>query len=260
MLATVALVMWKSRTSESETSYRSKMEQENYVGKPCLICWERPQPENVIEFSCYHTTCDDCVRQLARFSYPPTCCERPLPEKNILRCISAGEMAALKSKAEERNMPLAKRWYCPDTSCGKCIPKKQLLVKGTRLARSRTYACPHCKVEICPRCRGHSHAGECPPADLGLTQVLALARNERWRKCNRCGTLTEKTDDSCNTMYCQCGATFCYVCGRNRANGRCACYWIEYARTVKTRIKKTAQAVTKVFSVSLSRPKYQPYF
>ncbi|KAL4965364.1 uncharacterized protein BDV14DRAFT_57916 [Aspergillus stella-maris] len=232
----------------------------NYNDWLCIICSERVPSENIIEFPCYHTICDDCVRKLAHFSYPPTCCERPLPEKSILRCISKEEMAALKSRVEERTTPLAKRWYCPDTSCGSWIPRKQLRVKGTRLTRSRTYACPHCNAAICSRCRGHSHIGECPPADLSLAQVLAVARDEKWRKCNRCGMLTEKTDDSCNTMYCQCGATFCYVCGKNRANGRCACYWNEYARTVKTRINNTARAFRRAFAIPFSRPKFQPCF
>ncbi|KAL4932285.1 uncharacterized protein BDV17DRAFT_192417 [Aspergillus undulatus] len=247
-----ALTMRKTRFIELDLispEKKMEMEQGSLACKPCLICWVRIQPENMVEFGCNHMNCRECVAQLSRFSFPPSCCDRPLPEEDILRCISAEEMATLKSKAEEQKTPLTKRWYCPDTSCGKWIPQKQLLVKGPRFIPSRKYACPHCKTSICSRCRGHGHDGACPPTDPNLTKVLAMADTEKWRKCNRCGTLTEKTDGSCNTMYCRCGAAFCYICGGNRANGRCACYWATYVRTVKTRAKDVARAVLGITEV-----------
>ncbi|KAL4915186.1 hypothetical protein BDW62DRAFT_131528 [Aspergillus aurantiobrunneus] len=93
----------------------------------CLICFEHKQPEELVEFVCWHNWCRGCVRQQAHYWFPPTCCERALSEKVILQCISAEEMETIKLKLEERTAPLSKRWYCPDVSCGKWIPPKRSL-------------------------------------------------------------------------------------------------------------------------------------
>ncbi|KAL4787552.1 hypothetical protein BJX76DRAFT_299853 [Aspergillus varians] len=163
--------------------------------------------EDMIEFVCRHYYCRDCVRQQARYRFPPTCCENPVPEQTVLQCLSANETATLKLKFKEQRTPLSKRWYCPDKSCGKWIHPKQLVVEGSRFSRSRTNTCPYCKVSICPRCRTHSHAGDCPPADINLVAVLALADSKKWRKCFHCGTLVEKIN-GCDSITCQCGVLF----------------------------------------------------
>ncbi|KAL4803930.1 hypothetical protein BDV18DRAFT_33421 [Aspergillus unguis] len=203
----------------------SEQEQVTRTKEFCFICADWKQSEQMVTLRCSHHECKDCIRKQAFSRFPPSCCDWKVSDEALLECLSREELAMLKSRSEERALPASKRWYCPGTSCRKWIPPEELLVKGSRLTCSRTYTCPYCQVNICYQCRQQVHEGKCPPdANAG---ILALAAQQNWARCKRCGILVERID-GCPAVRCQCGNNFCHFCGGKAYH--CNCLTRETAR------------------------------
>ncbi|KAH6887753.1 hypothetical protein B0T10DRAFT_574921 [Thelonectria olida] len=79
--------------------------------------------------------------------------------------------------------------------------------------------CPQCSTLTCPRCKGLSHANECPKNALPESFIHAAEKNN-WQKCRECGRYIERAT-GCAHMTCICGADFCYHCGARM--GTCNC-------------------------------------
>ncbi|KAL2836526.1 hypothetical protein BJY01DRAFT_55731 [Aspergillus pseudoustus] len=224
-VAFIKLDSWRRQSqpvypNSSSTQLGSVQENKEEDPIRCVICHEQKQPAEITELSCRHRHCIDCVRTWAdlyvsgQIPYPNFCCQKFEPAKSILPSIPEAEKQAFIDKMEEHRLPSHRRWYCPNPSCALWIRPKEMLVQGT--AFSRSFACPHCKADICPRCRGRGHSGDCP-ADEGRAALLKLASVEGWKQCGHCGNLVDPVGEDgkalagCKHVVCPCRVEIWYA-------------------------------------------------
>ncbi|KAL3460540.1 hypothetical protein BJX64DRAFT_182843 [Aspergillus heterothallicus] len=185
----------------------------------CIICHEQKQPAEMTELSCRHRHCVDCVRTWAglyisgQITYPNFCCKQFEPAKSVILSLPEPQRQEFIDKAEECHLPSHRRWYCPEPSCARWIRPGDMVVTGT--AFSRSFVCPYCKADICARCRGRGHPGDCP-TDEGRKALLKLANTKGWKQCGRCGNLVDPVGEDgkpiggCMHVVCPCRVEICY--------------------------------------------------
>ncbi|KAK9948166.1 hypothetical protein M0R45_003754 [Rubus argutus] len=104
-----------------------------------------------------------------------------------------------------------KYFYCPFKNCS------ALLVLEDEYVMDKSQ-CPHCKREVCLKCKVPWHTEfDCDKfqklRNNGEDEmVMQLAKKKKWRKCPNCNYYVEKKD-GCTHIKCRCGYGFCYNCG-----------------------------------------------
>ncbi|KAI1171298.1 hypothetical protein F4777DRAFT_565982 [Nemania sp. FL0916] len=175
--------------------------------RTCEACQDRKHFAELCRAPCNHEYCRQCLERLFRDAmvdeslFPPRCCRQPIPlDKSQLFLI--GEVVQeFREKALEFSTP--NRTYCHNASCASFIPPMNYL--------DMTASCDNCQSQTCTTCKRASHIGDCPN-DEQLQQVLQLAREQGWQRCQNCWGMVE-LNTGCNHMTCRCGFQFCYVCG-----------------------------------------------
>ncbi len=155
--------------------------------------------------------------------FPPRCCLKEVPLKDILSTLDKAQKELYKCKAAEYTLKPGDRWYCPNLNCQRWIPPSKL--HRLRVVGAK---CPSCDTRICGHCRGVEHlAGADCPQDSGLEATLEEAERQGWRRCHKCRALVELTS-GCRHITCKCGAQFCYTCGAKWCT--CSCREIDQLR------------------------------
>jgi hypothetical protein len=132
---------------------------------------------------------------------------------------------AYETKEREYLAPATMRVYC---ECGSFVaPMVAPEEKSSWLSLASSKLCWSCEARWCLRCAqrcggwGVPHA--CiPERRLGERRLAlgALQRGKDYQECpgGGCGRVVELAE-ACNQMSCQCGVSFCYICGKEAEAG-----------------------------------------
>ncbi|DBB02228.1 hypothetical protein WJX82_004492 [Trebouxia sp. C0006] len=139
-------------------------------------------------------------------------------------------------KLEDRQYPIP----CPhpgcstgiaDTECDSILRStqdRQLLAEMAAEASIPEASKLYCPYPKCSTLMNLWHQGQtCGEAKAATTEdgsLMPLAKQCRWRQCQRCKHMVELSH-GCNHMKCRCGADFCYQCGVEYRDGvvQCEC-------------------------------------
>lgn len=174
----------------------------------CISCFDDIPEKKGVKLPCRHDYCKLCFEQLVSTSiqheinFPPKCCLTDIPKKTIRDNLQPAACAAFDAKALEYAVPVADRYYCVSSSCGKWIDTRH--AKRT----NGTIKCPYCSVKLCTLCRGPQHPlNEDCPQDSSLNRTLEQAERAGWRRCYRCKAMVE-LNTGCRHITCKCRAEF----------------------------------------------------
>ncbi|KAI1352820.1 hypothetical protein F5Y01DRAFT_324069 [Xylaria sp. FL0043] len=203
-------------------SWAASRAQKKSPCRPCIACSDIKNVADLARAPCKHDYCGECLENLFRSAmideslFPPRCCHQDIPvDKNRL-FLGDDLVEQFTQKSIELTTP--NRTYCHQPTCSAFIPPKMI--------KDGIAQCPECKARTCETCKGATHAGDCP-SDIGLQQVLELARQEKWQRCPKCFTMVE-LDTGCFHMTCKCKAQFCYLCAAKWKT--CTCVQWDEAR------------------------------
>ncbi|KAI1764151.1 hypothetical protein GGR53DRAFT_520558 [Hypoxylon sp. FL1150] len=195
--------------------------------RACEACGDMKHFAELARAPCQHEYCRECLTHLFRDAaadeslFPPRCCKQPIPLDKSQPFLDFKVAQHYRKKAVEFSSP--RRVYC--YVCAAFIPPANQL--------NDTATCADCGFRTCISCKGARHGGDCPE-DEKLQQVLQLAREEGWQRCQNCWGMVE-LNTGCYHMTCRCGFQFCYVCGARWKTCRCV-QWDEprlYERAVE---------------------------
>ncbi|KAI0172598.1 hypothetical protein GGR52DRAFT_415183 [Hypoxylon sp. FL1284] len=187
--------------------------------RACEACGEVKHFAELARAPCQHEYCRQCLTHLFGAAatdeslFPPRCCKQPIPLDKSQPFLDSNVVRQYRKKAVEFSSP--HRVYC--YGCAAFIPPTN--------HKDDAATCSDCGCQTCISCKGAQHGGDCPE-DEKLQQVLQMAREEGWQRCQNCWCMVE-LDMGCYHMTCRCGFQFCYVCGARWKS--CACeQWDEH--------------------------------
>ena len=160
--------------------------------RQCVACREEKHRVAVVEVTCRHCYCNDCLDQLiqtalaACFRLPPQCCQQPIPMSAIGTLVPETIVKKYQDRLAEQERE--HNFFCCDESCAVLIPPSNI--------SDHTGRCPRCSELTCTMCRGSGEAHDCSE-DAALNEVLAAAIDSKWQRCPACGRIVEKTG-GCN--------------------------------------------------------------
>lgn len=195
----------------------------------CPICLESIQPDyQVVLGDCNHMCCAECTAEFLRIAavelkqYPVRCptCSGPL---NTQRCLSFligtdASFEALQSLALIKEH-MSNVLYCSNETCSAPFewlePPSSSSDAGDDIYR---VACPLCGSSTCVRCKTSWHVGKsCARFKREREDenaLVAMAHENKWQSCPRCGELIERWLGDCAFVVCRCGCGFCHECGK----------------------------------------------
>jgi hypothetical protein len=221
----------------------------------CIICYD-PFPSSSKPCKIPYATDDDryhylacipCLRtqflsaQENEINYPIKWQKHTLHPKQFPGAFSQTFVRAYEAKEVEYKAPALERVYC---ECGTFVAPmvgEDARMSWKTLASSKL--CPGCEARWClrcaQRCGGFGVPHECvPERRLGERRLAlgGLKKGKDFQICpgEGCGR-TIQLAEACNAMTCQCGTSFCYICGEPaepesehwmRADGGCPRYGI----------------------------------
>lgn len=185
-----ALLLWKQQLDEGGLAHGDI---HMALGLPtvpfsvqheCAACLGQFYEVELITASCSHRYCDGCIVRLLETSltdeklFPPRCCRQVLPLEEARCFINDATWERYIEKEIEHNDHA--RTYCSNPACSRYILPSDIRGSlGKCRSRSR---------RTCVRCKLVAHPGQCPDPD---EEVLALAREEGWRRCPNCRHMVE---------------------------------------------------------------------
>ena len=181
---------------QAEGSASASSRQGNWTRRrrQCDACIDRKHFTELYKAPCQHEYCRDCLAHLFQDAmvdeslFPPRCCKQHMPLEKCRFYLNSDIPSQFREKALEFSTP--DRTYCHNTNCGSFIPP-------TNCAHT-TATCSKCHSETCTMCKGALHGGDCPN-DEQLQQVLQLAREQGWQRCQSCSGMVE-LNIGCNHM------------------------------------------------------------
>lgn len=163
----------------------------------CAACRDRKHFAELARAPCGDEYCRTCLGRLFQDAmvdeslFPPRCCKMPIPLDRNRLFLSADIVHQFRKRALELSTP--NRTYCHNRQCAAFIP-------GTNYVNN-TASCNECQAQTCITCKGATHGGDCPN-DEQLQQVIQLARENGWQRCQNCWGMVELIT-GCNHMkYC----------------------------------------------------------
>lgn len=157
--------------------------------RPCLICDEKVQFNDLARLPCSHEYCRGCLKDLFTLCltdetlYPPRCCKQRIPETETqIRLFLGGKLLG-RFLARKLELDTPNRTYCHKADCSKFIPPQGI--------RGDTGTCPKCESRTCCICKGAAHQGSDCPKDESTQQLLTLASEKGWKACYQCRRMVE---------------------------------------------------------------------
>ncbi|KOS20501.1 hypothetical protein ESCO_005344 [Escovopsis weberi] len=181
----------------------------------CTACRDSFPASEMARCPCSHEYCGDCLRELFSAAmkdeslFPPRCCRQPIPLEANQTFLTAKIQDDFRAKSIEYGTP--NRTYCHEPTCSAFI--------STRFIFGDRAYCDQCGAVTCTTCKGAAHDEDCSE-DASTQEVLRLARENGWQRCQGCKSMVE-LNTGCNHMTCRCGSQFCYICGVQWK--KCAC-------------------------------------
>lgn len=155
----------------------------------CVACGDAKEYFEIMEMSCGHAYCRQCVRELfiASFKdeslFPPRCCRQPLTLESVDIFLTREIRDTFPEKEVE--FSTRDRVYCFNKPCSTFIaPANCNSIRG--------YArCQKCPTLTCLKCK-QKHYGRAPcPIDSEQQVVLDLAQQAGWQRCTECKPMVE---------------------------------------------------------------------
>ncbi|KAJ5740393.1 hypothetical protein N7493_000265 [Penicillium malachiteum] len=164
--------------------------------RKCASCLES---SDKIAFTgvCGHEYCYECARRLLLGAtrdetlYPPRCCRNVIHPMVVLSVLSYEELRAFSEKAVE--YATVNRLYCADERCSAFIPPFRI--------KDENGTCPKCNQQTHQTCHSFAHPGYDCPMEVGLDEVLNMAEERKWQRCDRCRRMVELVQ-GCNHITC----------------------------------------------------------
>ncbi|RYP46725.1 hypothetical protein DL768_007115 [Monosporascus sp. mg162] len=197
----------------------------------CEACGEPKHFAELARTPCRHEYCGGCLGRLFENAmvdetlFPPRCCRQPIPLQQNLLFLGGDVAQRFRRKAVEFSTP--NRTYCHNRRCRAFVPPSRYVRDdGDEGGTAVAARCGECGARTCTECKGAAHGGGDCPNDVPLQQVIQLAREQDWQRCQNCWTMVE-LNMGCNHMTCRCGFQFCYVCGSRWKTCQCE-HWDEH--------------------------------
>ncbi|KAI0377895.1 hypothetical protein F5Y04DRAFT_167402 [Hypomontagnella monticulosa] len=222
--------------------------------RPCNACGDEKPSAELAQTPCRHRYCRECLAQIFQHAsrdeslFPPRCCKQPIPLEENQVFLDANVIQEFRQKSVEFSTP--RRTYCHNSRCGRFIPPANYA--------NDTATCGGCGHRTCITCKGASHVGDCPN-DEQLQQVIQLAGQQHWQRCQNCSAMVE-LNMGCNHITCRCRYEFCYVCGARWKTCDCA-QWDEarlYERAAAVDARGNAQPAPRPAAVPQQNQDRQP--
>jgi len=194
--------------------------------KTCIICMDELDPDFVHTFSgCEHQGCRDCLMaflkgRILERKYPLTCpafkCKNEVTEFDLEILLDKTtferyQANSLGSIVEKNPINYS---CCPTPGC-------DYVFFITESDTSPDFKCPTCKKRYCLSCKVEWHVGTTCEAyqqwsiENGQSDDLfgQFVAGSKFKQCPTCKRWVEKVD-GCDAISCNCGANFCYRCGK----------------------------------------------
>ncbi|KAI0198035.1 hypothetical protein F4808DRAFT_271550 [Astrocystis sublimbata] len=162
--------------------------------RACEACGDQKHFAELCRAPCRHEYCRECLSHLFRDAmvdeslFPPRCCKQPIPLDMSQLFLDPNVIRQFRQKALEFSTP--NRTYCHNSSCGAFIPPSN--------CANTTATCGNCRAQTCIICKRDEHFGDCQE-DEQLQQVIQLAREQGWQRCQNCWGMVE-LNTGCNHM------------------------------------------------------------
>ena len=169
--------------SSSSTAARTSLVLER---SSCVSCGDEFVAFCVASVPCGHEYCQTCLQTVLRNSltdealFPPRCCRQPFDFDGIRRFLTPELLSQYHEKKIE--FRTANRIYCSNLECSLFLHPENISVDEA--------FCPKCFKITCTMCKGPEHLGDCPN-DIGIQQVIVLAAQEGWRRCDKCSRMID---------------------------------------------------------------------
>ncbi|KAJ5738436.1 hypothetical protein N7493_001591 [Penicillium malachiteum] len=199
--------MTLERPDSKHTMTDQQIENPSGTNNECVVCLEGTH-NSMLTNTCGHGFCLDCMREMFLRAtkdeelFPPRCCGEAFPPEFAARVLEHHELKTFDEKANEwksRN-----RLYCADATCSRFIPSSSI--------ENEIGTCPGCAKKTHSICGSFAHPGVDCTLDRGLQDILQMAEENLWQRCDNCRTMVEIAT-GCNHITCHCGSEFCYTCG-----------------------------------------------
>ncbi|KAJ4994320.1 IBR finger domain-containing protein [Stagonosporopsis vannaccii] len=195
------------------------------MARTCVICGgDEASGEQLLEAPCQrHWVCTDDVASFFERAteneslYPPKCCGQlfllGVYEAHIPFEVSWN----FQMKAQGEYSVLAKyRVYCANPACSKFIsPAAQTKdpSSNTNYAICQDESCGRLTCTTCKTLLDGASSHNCEQNE-DYRKFKQTATEKGFQECPTCASTVELAE-ACNHITCQCGASFCYVCGEN---------------------------------------------
>lgn len=158
----------------------------------CASCGDHINIVTLVKVSCEHYYCSDCFGQFVEASlqahdgFPPKCCKIPITFVTVSENVSAAVFGAYS--ARQTQIKNATAVYCGIQECGLRIEKDGIERVRATCRACRSVTCTLCRGEY-PKSVSGKKAQHVCQKDKAREQVLALAKQEGWQTCYKCGNL-----------------------------------------------------------------------
>lgn len=153
----------------------------------CTSCMESKVFFDIIETSCSHHYCRDCIRELFELSFsdeslfPPRCCRQPISLSQAGEFLGEELVKRFQDKSVEYNDP--SRTYCSNPVCSIYLPAETFELNNAA-------KCSACQHSTCVLCKKPAHSEIC--VDEKPDQAfLELVLTEEWQQCFKCHSVVE---------------------------------------------------------------------
>ena len=173
----------EAESSASTETWRAK--RSHVIKKECVSCQEMKE---VVEVSCKHLYCRDCIRHLFADAmvdetlFPPRCCRQHIPVSMVRHFLNSRLTTGFEQKAIEYGS--LNRTYCCDPLCATFVDPSR--INGP----AGTCPKPGCGRQTCITCKREAHPGTCS-RENPFEDTIRLAQESGWQRCQRCQNMVE---------------------------------------------------------------------
>ena len=195
------------------------------MDKTCMICSsEESKVRLLLDAPCgRHWVCSDDVASFFENAtnneslFPPKCCGQTLMLRDYEEHVPLDVAGAYKAKEQGEYAVLTRhRVYCAHPPCAKFLHPASHIQDPDTKSSYAVCGVTDCGNLTCIDCKTLIHNGiqnhECK-IDENEVKFRQMVTQEGYQECTGCGAIIELTD-ACNHITCECGHSFCYVCGK----------------------------------------------
>ncbi|KAH6870304.1 hypothetical protein BKA58DRAFT_457741 [Alternaria rosae] len=196
------------------------------MSKSCVICGtEESEGELLLEAPCgRHLVCADDIGSFFENAtnneslYPPQCCDVMFVLDDYEDYVPFEVAWAYQVKQQGEYTILAKfRTYCANPSCARFLPpgthvedpESKIIYAICEAEECGKLTCVKCQTALDQGARNH----KCEQSEDDK-KFKQTANEKGYQECFVCGATVELAE-ACNHITCECGNSFCYICGEN---------------------------------------------